>query len=104
MLLGHVRLRLYETERQYLLDSGFLSDHLLGVLRSAPAGSGGQVVLDVPRDIVEQFRAAFTDRLAEVGFDTAYEPTAEGRILESLIDRFFIRGFGQAAPRRGEHS
>jgi len=31
-------------------------------------------------------------RLAQVGFDENYEPNREGRILEGLIDRFFIGG------------
>ncbi len=36
----------------------------------------------------EEFREAFTEQLAKVGFDESYEPTAGGNLLEDLIDRF----------------
>ena len=38
----------------------------------------------------EEFRGKFTEELARVGFDKNYEITAEGEVLENLIDRFFV--------------
>ena len=38
----------------------------------------------------DQLRDFCTDRLDEVGFDKNYEPTNEGKRLESLIDKLFI--------------
>lgn len=40
------------------------------------------------RDLAEDLRGALTQRLAYAGFDEYYEPTEEGRLLESLIDRW----------------
>jgi len=44
--------------------------------------------LEVSAATAEEFCEAFTEQLAKVGFDEAYEPTAEGKLLENLIDRF----------------
>ena len=38
----------------------------------------------------ETVRGALTKELARQGFDADYEPTAEGRLIEDLIDDFFI--------------
>ena len=40
---------------------------------------------------IEALRGACTEALARIGFDVSYELTAEGRVLEDLIDKFFIR-------------
>lgn len=34
----------------------------------------------------ERFRSAFTERIAQVGFDSAFELTGEGAALEELVD------------------
>lgn len=47
------------------------------------------ITLEVDSDLAERFRSAFTERLAQVGFDPAYELTGEGAVLEELIDVFF---------------
>lgn len=79
---------LLSSEVDHLKTAGFLSlallEHLLGVQwRSDVAG-----VLQLSAATAEEFREAFTGWLAKVGFDEAYEPTAEGRLLEDLVDRF----------------
>jgi hypothetical protein len=38
----------------------------------------------------ELLRDYFTKRLAAVGFDAEYKPNSEGRMLETLIDKFFL--------------
>ena len=44
--------------------------------------------IEVDREVADMLQPVFTDRLAEVGFDAAYELTEEGRILEHMIDAF----------------
>lgn len=38
----------------------------------------------------EELRDCLTDRLARIGFDENHAPNADGRLLEDLIDRFFV--------------
>ena len=40
---------------------------------------------------VEALRGACTDALARIGFDGRDELTADGRVLEELIDKLFVR-------------
>ena len=40
---------------------------------------------------VEALREACTEALARIGFNVSDELTAEGRVLEDLIDKLFIR-------------
>jgi hypothetical protein len=75
-------------EFDYLEAAGFLPPSLLDLLREAGKRSTTRTVLELSRESSEEFRRAFTVQLAEVGFDEAYEPTVEGRLLEDLIDRF----------------
>lgn len=40
---------------------------------------------------VEALRGACSEALQRIGFNGSYELTAEGRVLEDLIDKLFIR-------------
>lgn len=75
-------------EVDYLETAGFLPPALLKSLRGAQWHSAAASVLELSPETAEEFREAFTEQLAKVGFDEAYDPTAEGRLLENLIDRF----------------
>lgn len=46
--------------------------------------------LHLRRAMTEPIRDALTVQLAESGFDDAYEPNAEGRLIEDLIDLLFV--------------
>jgi len=46
--------------------------------------------LRLRRAMTEPIRDALTVQLAEIGFDEAYEPNADGRLIEDLIDRLFM--------------
>jgi hypothetical protein len=46
--------------------------------------------LHLRRAMTEPIRDALTVQLAERGLDEAYEPNAEGRLIEDLIDRLFV--------------
>jgi hypothetical protein len=43
------------------------------------------------KEQVEALRGACTDALARIGFDGRDELTADGRVLEELIDKLFVR-------------
>ncbi len=83
-------IRLSCEEERYLKESEFLPKSLREIVRSAGAFRHDVYFLRIARDNAETFRSLFTDRLARVGFDSNYEVTDEGRLLEDLIDRFFV--------------
>ena len=78
-------------ELEYLVSSGFLSSDQSDVIRCAAKASDGSATVTISRNRAEEFRETFTYQLAKIGFDKNYEVTAEGKMLEGLIDRFFAR-------------
>jgi hypothetical protein len=83
--------RLSADQRRYLLSAGYLSADLRSAIaaKSADRTASEGIRFEMNHDLAERFRSAFTDRLAQAGFDRDYELTAEGAILEELIDAFF---------------
>ena len=81
---------LSSAELEYLQRADFLAPHLAETIDAARSVSPDKHTILVARDVADQFRFVLTDRLARSGFDVDYEPTPEGRMLEDLIDRFFI--------------
>jgi len=75
---------------RYLLDAQFLTSTQRAVLEAAKPRRGGGLSFSIPDDLAEEFREAFSDRLTEIGFDGEYEPNEEGRVLDDLIDQFFV--------------
>lgn len=74
----------------YLLGADYLPAELRRLVAAeSPTTTSGGLTLELKRDLAERFRSAFTERLAQVGFDASYEPTVEGATLEELIDDFF---------------
>jgi len=86
-----VSIRLARPEIEYLATADFLPSELRNIVRDATHGPEAGAVLAVSRVFAEQFRESFTERLAQVGFDSDYALTEEGSLLEGLIDRFFVR-------------
>lgn len=83
-------IRLSLGQSQFLRNATFLPEALRRTLDEVlPAGQGACDLL-VTTALAEELRSSFTDRLADVGFDAAYELTDEGRSLEELIDRFYV--------------
>jgi len=83
-------IQLSSSEVEYLREASFLPPHLAEIVRSAQLASDGSFSLHVSREVAEGFRSALTDQLAKTGFDVDYEVTGEGRMLEELIDRFYV--------------
>lgn len=82
-------IRVTEAEREYLLGAAFLPGPLRQVIAGSPAAASDATTVEIDRNLAERFRAVFTERLAQVGFDAAYELTGEGVVLEELLDVFF---------------
>ena len=81
-------IRLSQQERQMLVSTVQMPASLQAVVRSAlPTGEAWQLELSAP--VAEQIRDCCARTLLQIGIDEHYEPTKEGHILESLIDRFF---------------
>ncbi len=75
----------------YLRNAAFLPDELARIVRDAKDGEGSGMSIPLSSETSERFREVLTDHLAKVGFDDAYEPTNEGKVLEALIDRFYMK-------------
>ncbi len=75
---------LSSAQSKYLSDAIYLPSDLREIVASQPGGA-----LQIDGEVAERFRSAFTDQLAQVGFDSDYAPTSEGAVLEELIDAFF---------------
>lgn len=90
MNAAHRAIHLLDHELIYLKNTDFLPASLAQLVEAAQPIGRDLYVLSVSRDIAEEFRSAFTDQLAKVGFGPDYELTSEGGMLEDLIDRFFF--------------
>ena len=47
-------------------------------------------VVNISEDQADEIRDLCGDQLQLVGFDEKYDPTSEGKILEDLVDKFYI--------------
>jgi len=83
--------RISLTEREYL-ERLFAEDAALTSFPRPQTGLQGRIAIQLSREQIRYLRDYMGTRLAQVGFDENYEPNREGRILEGLIDRFFIGG------------
>ncbi len=77
-------------ELKFVRQLGSHDETLASLLKSVEAGRGGKFRLRLERFQAEQVRASLTELLAQAGFEEDYSPTKPGRILEELIDRFYI--------------
>lgn len=84
------RIRLSKRHVEYLRQASFLPKSLAQILEAVESEGAEVGVIRVSQEVAEEFRSVFTDQMAKVGFGADYEPTCEGRILEELIDRFFL--------------
>ena len=84
-------IHLTPAEVQYInmLRLNDLSFQLL--LQAHPAINLDHDLVDLDQSHAELLRGYFTARLASVGFDSDYKPNLEGRMLETLIDKFFLQ-------------
>jgi hypothetical protein len=94
------RIELSAGEVMYLKSTSFLPAELAQIIHASLPLDGDKHVVTLSQDVAERFRDEFTNRLAKVGFDADYKPTTEGKLLESLIGRFYEGAWrGDSCPR-----
>lgn len=84
-----VAVALSADQRKYLLERLALPAALGDLIRGASSRA-----VTLTRAQAKQLMTAVSTRLQVAGFDVAYDPTAEGAMLESIIDRLT----GAASP------
>jgi len=75
---------------EYLMKSNFLSDKLHKSLEAGANPSHGNVIIDITPEDAESVRDAASVQLQKVGFGPDYEPNADGKVLETVIDALYI--------------
>jgi len=83
-----LRVRINSTEYNYLCQSSFLNDKHKKLLLAAQK-DGDEYLIEVSDDQADEIRDLCGEHLQVAGFDEHYELSSEGRILESLVDKFF---------------
>ncbi|VHO02692.1 hypothetical protein [Candidatus Rhabdochlamydia sp. T3358] len=84
-----LKIELNKNEYNYLCQSSFLANRYQEVLSSSKQYNG-KYSLKVSEDQADEIRDLCGEQLQLVGFNEKYELTSEGKILEPLIDKFFI--------------
>jgi hypothetical protein len=77
-------------ELAYLRDLLSNHDELSEMLASLEAHEHQLPALRLDREKAEQLRSFLTEQLAKIGFQEDYSLTERGKILEELIDRFYL--------------
>jgi len=77
-------------EMEYLKQLTSGDESFTGLLRSQTISPSGKVAVRLRPFEAEQLRDRLTTELASRGFDENYSPNNLGRMLEALIDRFFV--------------
>jgi hypothetical protein len=83
-------INLTEEERDLLLTKVELSARLQAIVSVAQHGARGWG-LTISREDAAEIRECCGDTLMEIGFDEHDSPTKAGLLLESMIDKFFVR-------------
>jgi hypothetical protein len=84
-----MKVKLTREERDLLLSTAELPAGLIDQIRHSKL-SGDGWTLDVDEDDADRIRDACGEKLQEIGFNKANEATPSGKVLETLIDKFFI--------------
>lgn len=84
-----LEIELNRNEYNYLCQASFLEDKYRKLLFSSEQ-QDGKYSLKISEDQADEIRDLCGEQLQIFGFDTQYELTQEGKILESLVDKFFV--------------
>ena len=87
--LMSIAIKLNEDEYKYLCEALFLPDKLRQLFFLIERKEN-TYLLNIAEDEADEIRDLCGEHLQLVGFDEKYEPTAEGKILEDLVDKFYI--------------
>lgn len=87
--MANLNTELSRNEYNYLCQATFLDDKYRRSLFSSQQ-EGDKYSLKIPQDQADEIRDLWGEQLQIVGFNEKYELTPEGKILESLVDKFFV--------------
>lgn len=85
-----MNITLNKAEYEYLIHAKYLDSKIINMLSNVNIENNFKYTLDFPSELIEEMRLIFEDRLQDVGFNEKYDLTDEGKIIENLIDKFFI--------------
>lgn len=84
-----MKISLTTEEREVLISDVRLPAQIADLIcGSTPLGDGW--ILQIGTNDADVIRDLCGDALQERGFDERYEPTGVGKVLETLIDKFFF--------------
>lgn len=84
-----LKVKLNDKEYSYIHKAKFLDENHRKLFLF-PKKEGAEYVLNFSENQADELRDLCGEQLQVAGFDENYELTEEGKILESLIDKFFI--------------
>lgn len=84
-----VKINLSKVEYEYLHTATFLPPRLKKAF-SFIKKENNHLQMRISPNEADEIRDLCGEQLQLVGFDEKYQPTPEGKILESLIDKLFI--------------
>jgi len=84
-----LQIDLDQNEYQYLCKSPFIINAYEDIISSIQHHND-KYVLKISEDLADEIRNLCSEHLLLVGLDENYNPTFEGAILESLIDKLFV--------------
>lgn len=84
-----LKIELNRNEYYYLCQASFLEDQYRKLLFPSQQ-QGDMYTLIISEEQADEIRDLCGERLQIAGFDEKYELTQEGKILESLVDKFFV--------------
>ena len=83
-----IKIKLNKNEYQYLYKMNYISDNYN--ISSNPKEKD-YLILECSGDQADAIRDKCSEKLQLIGFDEKYELNLEGKILEDLIDKFFVK-------------
>jgi len=87
--LMSVAIKLNQKEYSYLCKASFLPDSLRQFFFLTERKEDSYLI-NISEDEADEIRDLCGEQLQLVGFDEKYEPTPEGKILEDLVDKFYV--------------
>lgn len=82
--------KLSAEELDYLQQLALRDATIASVLKLPTSAGPGRATIQLGQDEAEQLRESLTRQLAEIGFDEKYRLNDQGKMLEKLIDRFYL--------------
>lgn len=83
-------IKITKKELDYLKSSDILTENIQAKLIKKRPQVNNQYEIKISEDLADEIRDKCGGNLQTSGFDMDGEPNEEGKILESLIDKFFI--------------